>query len=290
MVAILTTKDALSDAERILTDAGVEAPGLEAERLACHALGTNRAGLYAGLNYELGKAALETFLNYIKRRAEREPLQYITGSEEFCGLTILVTPDVLIPRPETEVLVEAGTGLLKDNPGALIADIGTGSGCIAVSLAVGLKTATVYAVDSSAAALKLAERNAQANGLSGRVAFLEGDLFAPLEDKGLAGLLDLIVTNPPYIPGGELPGLQPEVLFEPLSALDGGPDGLDAIRRIIGDAPRYLKPGGTLLMEIGHDQSGLVRALVDNAPGFEFIEFTKDFAGIERVLVARRII
>jgi release factor glutamine methyltransferase len=284
----VTLSDALMSAEPRLRGAGVENPRLEAEDLLAHTLKAGRAEIYLRLREELSDEDAGAFIEILERRAEREPVQYLTGEAEFCGLAFLVSPAVLIPRPETEALVEEGASLIKDRACPAIADLGTGSGCIAVSLAERIPGAQIYAVDSSAHALEVAGRNAKSHGAEGKVKFLLGDLFGPLEAEGLAGRLDLIVSNPPYIPSGEIPGLQPEVLYEPLGALDGGPDGLDFIRLIINRSPAYLAPGGWLLMEIGMGQAGSVRALVADEPGLEFTKFVKDFAGIDRVLVARK--
>ena len=280
--------DLLALGRQRLTGAGVDNPGLDAEVLAAFALGTDRAGLYIRLKDEPTDTFKARFLALIERRAARVPLQHITGQQEFYGLTFQVGPDVLIPRPETELLVEEAITRLRDLGHAKAADIGTGSGAIAVALAANLPGAKLYAVDSSGAALKVAMENAAANGVVSRISFLTGNLLAPLETEGLAGGLDLIASNPPYIPSGEIPGLQPEVLFEPRSALDGGPDGLDVIRCIIRDAPGYLKPGGTLLVEIGFGQGDAVTQLVESQPGLEFEKLLKDFADIERVLVAKK--
>lgn len=283
----MTIHDALRQAADRLKGVGIPEPMLEAESLMANALGTNRAGVIARGRDEVAESVLEAFTRLVDRRAHREPAQYISGTEDFHGLTFNVTPDVLIPRPETELLVETGIELLQDLPAAKAADIGTGSGCIAVSLAASLSGATVYAVDRSKAALTIAKGNADANGVAGRILFLEGDLLAPLEAAGLKGLLDMIASNPPYIPADEIPGLQAEVQFEPKGALDGGPDGLDAVRRLIAEAPSYLKPGGWLLIEIGFGQADAVRELVRASGVLEYIEFKTDFAGIARVLVAR---
>lgn len=287
-LTLMTIHEALREASDRLAEAGIEAAGLEAESLMAHVLGTNRAGVITRGREMMGAPVLEAFSHLIERRASREPAQYITGREEFRGMTFRVTPDVLIPRPETELLVEVGAALLKDVNAPVIADIGTGSGCIAVSFAAALPGATVCAVDSSPAALNVARENADSNGVAGRVKFIEGDLLVPLEAEGLKGALDLMASNPPYIPSGEIPGLQPEVLFEPHGALDGGPDGLDAVRRLISGAPVYLKPGGWLLIEIGFGQAEAARALTDASGGLEFVEVKKDFAGVGRVLVARK--
>lgn len=284
----MTVAALLKEAAESLGAAGIGESMFEAEILMAEALGMNRAGVLARLKDTPDADAVDRFHKIATRRAGREPLQYITGRQEFYGLTFHVTPGVLVPRPETEIIVEEGIAFIKETGGRTVADIGTGSGCIAISLAAGLPEAVIYAVDSSEAALKIASENAALNGVAGRVRFLRGDLFSPLKDAVLYGGLDLIVSNPPYIPFGDIPGLQAEVGFEPIQALDGGPDGLDIVREIIRHAPEYLKPGGGLLMETGFGQADAVRDIVDDTPGLEYIKYIPDFSGIERVLFARK--
>lgn len=279
----------LLQGSRVLEEAGLDNPSHESQAVMAAFLGVSRAGVFARLRDELDEDDRRAFLDWIYRRAKREPLQYITGQAEFLDLMFAVGPDTLIPRPETELLASEGISLLRNTDRPKIADIGTGSGCVAVALALHLPDAEVYAVDSSGAALTIAAENARTHGASDRIKFLRGDLFSVFEGAGLERGLDLIVSNPPYIPSGEIPSLQPEVLYEPVSALDGGPDGLSVIRRIIEGAPGFLKAGGALLMEIGFKQGDAVRGLVDAQPGFRFEKFVHDFADIERVLVAFRV-
>lgn len=285
----MTVNDALTEAAERLEEAGVDAPGLTSELIMAHVLGTGRAGVLARFKDELTAEDADEFAFLVGRRARRVPLQHITGTVEFCGLALNVTPDTLIPRPETEILVHEALSRIRDVQSPVAADIGTGSGCIAVALAVKRPDMKVYAVDPSAGALSVAVENARSHGVSDRVVTLQGSLYGPLELLGLKGGFDLVVSNPPYIPAGEMPGLQPEVLREPDGALDGGLEGLDIIRGIIEDAPSFIKPGAPLLVEIGAGQSGAVRALVDASEGLDFTGFVTDFAGIERVLVARRM-
>jgi len=284
----MTVAVLLREAAASLSAAGVGEYMFEAELLMAEALGMNRAGVIARLKDTPDADAVDRFHKLVARRAGREPLQYITGRQEFYGHTFHVAPGVLVPRPETEIIVEVGIAFIKETGGRTAADIGTGSGCIAISLAAGLPEAVIYAIDSSDAALKIAAENAGQNGVAGRVRFLRGDLFGPLAEAGLTGGLDLIVSNPPYIPSVDIQGLQAEVGFEPLQALDGGQDGLDIVREIIRQAPEYLKPGGGLLIETGFGQAGAVRDIVEALSGLEFIKYIQDFAGIERVLVARK--
>lgn len=224
----------------------------------------------------------------LRRRAAREPLQYLLGTQEFRGLDIAVTPDVLIPRPETELLVEEALRAVADCDEPAIADVGTGSGCIAVALARAQRDATVYALDISAPALAVARGNAIRHGTRDRIRFLRADLLGAFCDAA-AGIFDVIVSNPPYIPEQELEGLQPEVaLYEPRVALAAGQDGLALYRRLLREAPPMLKPGGYLIMELGCGQADAVKRLALQGGAFGSVECRKDAAGIERVFVARR--
>lgn len=284
----MTVNDALNAAEKELAASGVDGPRLTADLIMAHVMETGRAGVYARLRDELGAIEAERFFGFVKRRAGREPLQHITGRQEFFGLEFEVTPDTLVPRPETELVVSEALMRLAGTTGALVADIGTGSGCIAVAVAVNAPGAEVYAVDVSEAALAVAMRNAGRHGVADRVRFMLGDLLGPLAGMGLEGRLDVIASNPPYIPAADIPGLQPEVLFDPNSALDGGPDGLDVVRRIVQGALMYLKPGGKLLVEVGAGQSDAVRRMVAETGGMSVETVLLDFAGIERILVAEK--
>jgi release factor glutamine methyltransferase len=198
--------------------------------------------------------ATARFRAVVERRATHEPVQHLLGYEEFRGLRIGVTPDVLIPRPETEGLVERALELLADRAGAIVADIGTGSGAIACALASARPDLEVLAVDRSLGALSVASENVRGLGLAARVRLVAGDLFGPLGSLG--GSLDMIVANPPYLPSGIIQTLPVEVeRFEPHLALDGGPDGLRVLRRLVAQTPRFLRPGAWLLMEIGEEQA-----------------------------------
>ncbi len=270
----------------ILALSGVENPQIEAEALMAEALGTSRSGVLMRLREEPGQAVRGRFTGLVERRTAREPLQYILGRQEFSGRIFKVNPAVLVPRPETETLAREGADFLKGLNSPLAADIGTGSGCIAVTLALEAPGSFIYAVDSSGAALKTAAANAEKNGAAGGVEFLKGDLLQPLSGRGLQGRLDLVISNPPYIPTDDMQGLQPEVLYEPKAALDGGPDGLDAIRRLVREAPAYLRPGGRLMFEIGFGQAGAVREMINGEPGLYFEKIILDFAGIERIISA----
>ena len=282
------TASLIARAGDILSLSGIENPRIEAEILMAEALETSRAGVFMRLREEPGQAARGRFTGLVERRAAREPLQYILGRQEFSGRIFEVNPAVLIPRPETEILAREGAGFLKGLGPSLAADIGIGSGCIAVTLALEAPGTFVYAVDSSGAALQTAAENAEQNGAAGSIRFLEGDFVQPLSGMGLEGRLALVISNQPYIPTGDIGGLQPEVLFEPRAALDGGQDGLDAIRRLVHDTPAYLRPGGKLMLEIGFGQAGAVREMINDEPGLHFEKIILDFAGIERIISAVR--
>jgi release factor glutamine methyltransferase len=236
-------------------------------------------GLYVNFDKPLSDAELSGFRGMVARRAKREPLQYILGSQEFCGLQFVVTPAVLIPRHDTAVLVEQA--LEKAAAAKSVLDIGTGSGCIAVALAKNLPAASVTAVDISVEALAVAGLNAENNGVS--IEFAEGSIFEPVADRQF----DLIVSNPPYIPTLDLAALQPEVgAFEPILALDGGADGLDFYRLISLNAANHLNPGGWLILEVGINQSEPVRELLAST-GFLSLFTSKDSGGIDRVVGGR---
>jgi release factor glutamine methyltransferase len=251
-------------------------PRLEAEVLLAHMLGTSRTTLLAHSERPLTTNQLTDYQALIRRRASDYPLPYLTGCVEFYGLEFEVTPEVLIPRPETETLV----GLALARQPMTIVDVGTGSGCIAVSLAVHLPGATIHAIEISPAALAVAQRNVERHGVAERVRLMVGDVLSPRP-----GRADLIVSNPPYIPTGECASLQASVRnHEPRLALDGGPDGLAVIRQLMAQAPAVLYPGGALLIEIGADHgeaaSGLARTDFPQAE----VRVHPDLAGRDRVL------
>ncbi|KFA92113.1 peptide chain release factor N(5)-glutamine methyltransferase [Archangium violaceum] len=258
---------------------GVDAPRLTTEVLLAHALKTSRVRLYVDLDRPLEKTELATFRALIERRMAGEPTQYLTGVREFYNRPFKVDARVLIPRPETELLVEAALHKLpKDGPG-LALDVCTGSGCIAISLAAERPQATVMATDLSADACALARENAQALGVAERVTVLQGNLYAPLPPDAR---FDVVASNPPYIASAEIPTLSAEVRREPHMALDGGPDGLVLIRKVIEGARRVLKPGGLLAMEIGETQGEAVKALLQ-AAGYADARVEKDLERRDRL-------
>ena len=239
---------------------------------------------------QVGADCFGDYLSMIARREAGEPLQYITGRQEFYGLDFLVTPDVLIPRPETEFLVEAAIKIIRaaniELP--LIADVGTGSGCISIALATEIARARLIAIDISPAALGVARKNAERHGVLDRIEFVEGDLLDPLARAGLAESLDLIASNPPYVSADNSDIVQREVSdWEPHVALFGGADGLDYYRRLLAESPRYLKPGGSIVCEIGFGQLEPLRAMIDPRE-LELIFVTDDLQGIPRTLAMRR--
>ena len=268
-----------------LEAAGIEPARAEAEWLLASVLGVERFALYLDPARRVSTPRAARYRDLIERRAAREPLQYLLGWEDFHGLRLAVTPDVLVPRPETEGLVEWAVEVLGGRPDPVVADLGTGSGAIACAIARALPAAEVLAVDVSVGALAVASRNVRALSLSSRVRLLAGDLFAPL--GSLSASLDLVVANPPYLPSAVIPSLPPEVSrHEPRAALDGGPDGMAVIRRVVAGAPPVLKPGGWLLMEIGEEQAGPLASLMA-AEGFSGIRARRDLNGIERYIGGR---
>lgn len=267
---------------------GIEQPRANAEVLLAHVLGTERIQLYLHFDKPLTADELARYRKAVQRRAAREPTQYITCKQEFWSLEFEVTPAVLIPRPETELLVERALDLVQTDSTARILDLGTGSGAIAIALASERPSARILATDRSLPALEIARRNAARHAVADRILFVAMDLFSGFRSFS-SGLFDLIITNPPYIGDTELPGLAPEVLEnEPRSALrGGGPQGLDTIRRILDHAPFSMRPEAGLLMEIGAGQAEVLEEELADHPVFELHELVKDYSGIKRVLHLR---
>jgi release factor glutamine methyltransferase len=280
---MVTLKEALATGMRILRDADIETPAADAGVLLCHAAGCDRAYLYAHAGQQLESAARERYEAYLHQRAGGMPVQYITGHCGFLSLDFEVGPEALVPRPETELLVETAAGMLAaSGRSSTVLDVGTGSGCIAVCMAYLLKDCRVAAVDVSGAALALARRNAARNGVSDRIEFINCDLFGGLSGRRF----DAILSNPPYIRSGDILKLQREVRdFEPHEALDGGPDGLAFYRRIIGESPGHLNRQGLLAFEVGRDQAAAVAELMRRC--YTDIGIFRDLAGIDRVVVGK---
>jgi len=296
--AAFDVRSALKEGMARLRAANTPSHTLAAELLLMHALGRDRAWLYTHSDDSLDRAAAEKYFALIARRAAGEPTQYLTGKQEFWGLEFEVTPAVLIPRPETEHVVEValerlGTRGIKidmrtgsPSPCLRIADVGTGSGCLAVALAHELPHAEIVATDISPAALDVARRNAVRHGVTDRIHFVQANLLEGLSPL----LLDMIVSNPPYIARGDASALQREVReHEPETALFGGPTGVEIYQRLIEQAGALLAPRGILVLEIGHNLAGQVRKMFHVQPLWVNVSITNDLAGIPRVLAAERI-
>jgi release factor glutamine methyltransferase len=272
----------------------LQANGIDQERrtaglLLCHVTGIDRTHLLTRSEEQIDETHYRDYLALVERRASGEPIQYLTGHQEFYGLDFIVSSDVLIPRPETEFLIERVINLLKGDAvsSPLIVDVGTGSGCIAVTLAKQLPRSRLIATDASQAALTVARENAERHGVYDRIEFLEGDLLAPLSDRGLEGAVDVLASNPPYVNAGSREALQREVRdWEPGAALFGGADGLAFYQRLLMDGLRYLKPGGSLVVEIGYGQLDSITGLV-NRSLWKLADTIPDLQGIPRILTLR---
>ena len=267
---------------RTLATHGIQDSDLEAEVLLRHVLKYDRARFYASLGDIVSSESVECALSLAERRVSREPLAYITGHREFCGLDFTVSPAVLIPRQETELLVDQALKFAgeSDNSNVSVADIGTGSGAIAVSVAVRLPNAKVYATDCSKEALEIAGLNRRRHGVTDRITLLEGDLLEPLPLS-----VDLIVSNPPYIRSDLLPELAPEVHREPQVALDGGKEGLEVINRLLKQATVKLKPGGRILIEISPEQASAAINMAKSRFPTADISYANDLLGLPRCLI-----
>jgi len=286
----VTLAEAILEASNRLSAAGITNARLDAEVLLAHIIKKDRVWLITHRDEVLDDEQQRAFAEVIRRRTGREPLQHIIGSQEFWGLEFTVTPDVLIPRPETEHIIEAALAIVQDrNSPVRIIDLCTGSGCIAVSLAKELAAARIIATDASEKALAVARENSRRHGVAERIRFLQGDLFRPLEELDLRGQVDILVSNPPYVLAGNLSTLQPEVRdYEPQMALIAGPEGTEIAIRIIRTAPEYLKQNGALIMEMGMGQSEALMRAVAATSAYAGPDILKDLAGINRVIVARK--
>ncbi|MBD0370437.1 MAG: peptide chain release factor N(5)-glutamine methyltransferase [Pyrinomonadaceae bacterium] len=278
--------EATLEATRDLRRAGVPESRREAASLLAHALMRDRTFLITHAEEKVSAEALERFRSLVERRARGEPLQYITGHTEFFKLDFEVTPDVLIPRPETELLVETALGLLKTTAAPLVCDVGTGSGCIIISILHERAEARGFGLDISKGALAVARRNASRHGVEERLSLILSDCFEALDES--QPLFDMIVSNPPYVAEDALEGLQREVRdFEPRVALTPGGDGLKIISRLLLDAPALLQTGGHLLLEIGFDQHKRVEKLIDPQT-WELLNIHTDLQGIPRTVALRK--
>ena len=279
-----TIAETLQDATRRLRVAGVANDLLDAQTLLCFTLGRDRTWLIINYREPIPEGVASRYAELVERRAKGEPLQYITGRQEFFGLDFEVAPDVLIPRPESELMVEEVVRLVTTEVlgKPLIVDVGTGSGCLAVAIAREVPEAQLIAIDISAAAICIAQRNAVRHGVETRIEFLTGDLLTRLRDKAT-----IIVSNPPYIAAEEMAGLQREVRdWEPRIALTDEGDGLGFYRRLLSEAPRYLQPGGVLICEVGYQQADRLRTLVSSTH-WQMPRFLTDLQGYERTMVVR---
>ena len=293
----MTVLEAIQKSADFLGKKGVESSRLNAELLLAHQLQLPRMKLYLNFERALTPAETDGYRELIKRRGQREPLQHITGSTSFCGLEIAVTRQALVPRPETEMLAELGWqfllaapkqsegGSTRNSQPATALDFGTGTGCIAIALAVKCPAAKITALDFSADALGLAKQNATANKVVERIEFLQGDGFATLPAKTA---FDLLVSNPPYIASAEIETLEPEVRdFDPRAALDGGADGLDFYHRLAKEAGAFLKPGGKIMVEFGDGQADAIKKIFESEKWI--VEAVQaDYSHRARILVARR--
>ncbi len=276
----MTAAEALHAARRRLEDAGIEEAALEAEVLLRHVLELDRAQLFARIDDAVDDSALPAFQRLVERRLAHEPTAYIVGHREFFGLDLETTPVALIPRPETELLVEKALRLAPDGPFA-IADVGTGCGAIAIALATHLPQAVVFAIDDSASALALAARNVARYGLTERVHLLRGDLLDPVPEP-----VELIVANLPYVKTADWEALPPEIRdHEPRAALDAGPLGTEVLERLLRAAPPHLRPAGRLLAEIAWDEGERLLAVARECFAEARPRVKKDFAGLDRVLI-----
>ena len=283
-----TCAEALAEATRRLAAAGVPEPRVDAEWLLCEVLGLRRTELQLKAQQQLSSEQAAAFAQLLGRREAREPLAYLLGSQEFLGLDLLVDPRALIPRWDSEALVERLAAEFQQHPSPTLADLGTGSGALAIGLATLLPRAVVHAVELVPETLDLARANVERHGLRERVKLHPGDLAEPLLAAGLAGAFDAVLSNPPYIPSDIVLTLEPEVRqYEPLTALDGGPDGLDLIRRLGPAARKLLKQDGLLLVESGSDQTAAAAEALGE--GWRHLETVPDLGGAPRGILMQRI-
>lgn len=278
----MTIIELLNSAEQQLTDVGIDTARLDAEVLLAHALKVERADLYLRRNERPSSGAEREFKMGIKRRVDREPVAYIRGFKEFYSIPIRVTRDVMIPRPETELLVERALSIIEGLDSPSVLDLCTGSGCISTAVATHHPSVRILATDISKEALAVASENLAPFG--DRTELLQGNLFEPVGDRAF----DLIAANPPYATSGEIAGLAPEIDYEPRAAIDGGDEGLDFAEIIINDAHRFLRPGAWLLMEKRIDHSDRLKDVARKCGCYWTIEIAKDLAGIERVIAVQR--
>lgn len=281
----MTVQEILSEAKLQLEQNEIDTPRLDAEVLLAYVLNCRRLKLYTDAEKILTEEEISRFRKLIERRAEKIPVAYLIGTKEFFGLNFVVTPEVLIPRPDTEILTQCAIEFLQTWDGEKIfADLGTGSGAICISVLKFCKTARATAVDISEKSLEVAKFNAKKFNVDERVNFFCGNLFEPLAEKKFAA----IISNPPYVPTADLKNFHDEVKREPKIAFDGGADGLNFYRKIISKAPKFLFDGGLLAVEVGINQAAAVKNLIEGDRNFHGAGILKDLAGVERVVYANR--
>lgn len=300
MVKQYTVSEILDKVTSYLKRRGIPEPRIDAEVLLAHVLEIERLEIYLNFDSRVTEKDLSAYKKLIERKVRREPVAFIVGYKEFMGLKFFLNKDVLIPRPETEILVEKviekvrnigkskSYGYRRDNS-LTIVDLCTGSGNIAISLARNIASCKIYATDISKGAIQVARKNAKFHNVEGRVEFLLGDLFSPLEKLNSNLVVDFVVSNPPYVKSRDLVLLSPEIKKEPLSALEGGNEGLNFYHRIIPEASKYLVDGGYLIMEIGDYQGKAVMNLIKKEKQFYPPQLVKDYAGLDRVIVAQKL-
>jgi release factor glutamine methyltransferase len=282
----MTIHDLVNGARQRLMKAGISAnlAALDAEVLARRVLGWDTARFLTNRDQDATTSFLLNYEHYVARRMRREPISYIIGTREFWSLDFEVTPDVLIPRPETELVVEEALDIVKRESRSRFIDVGTGSGVLAIVLAKESPSARVVATDVSAGALKVARRNAERHGVADRITFVETSFLDGLEESA-----DLIVSNPPYVPAVSAPGLTPEVVdYEPSVAVFGGDDGLDGLRHVLKDSVAHLAPDGWLIVEFGYGQEDSVRSIVDGLPALTLVKIRADLQDIPRTAVMQK--
>ncbi len=279
----MTVLEAIQKSTDFLAKRGVESPRLQTELLLAHLLKMPRMKLYLNFDRALSDAETDALRELVKRRGQREPLQHIAGSVSFCGFEIMVNGNALVPRPETEILAESGWQYLSALGSPTALDLGTGTGCIAITLAAKSPNAKITAIDISPDALALAKENAAKNNVAERITLLQSNGFAALAKDAQ---FDLIISNPPYIPTAEIETLQPEVKdFDPRGALDGGADGLDFYRMLAARAKKFLKSGGKIMLEFGDGQAPAIREIFENEKWI--VEAVKDdYSQRARILIA----
>jgi len=280
-------KQLLQQATKYLEDNHIETAKTDAEILLCDLVGIERISLYLNDKIYVSEDKLNQYWKLLERRALHEPVAYILGKKEFMNWEFIVTPDVLIPREETEILVEEIINIGKERPSPVIVDIGTGSGVIAISLALSLN-ARVYAIDISISALGVAKINASKLGVEDKITFLNGNLLTPLKRVNRNKEVDFIVSNPPYVSTAQFRSLPLDVGFEPQIALDGGAEGLNFYDKIINGSLDYLKEGGYLALEVGYNQAEIINDKILQTKRFDEIKIIKDYQGIKRAILAKK--